>query len=165
MVQNPIFSWSVACLIQNILVAVDGSPESTKALDFSLDLAEKYGAEVAILNVSELPALGAGSQTTAVAYASDSLPMPVYTKDLNKLHEEVLSKALLHARETKPNVEVYTRLRDGDPALEIVAMAKEENFDVVVVAHKGMGRVREALLGSISEKVAHLASCPVIIVR
>jgi nucleotide-binding universal stress UspA family protein len=44
-------------------------------------------------------------------------------------------------------------------------VARDGGFDVVVVGHRGLGRVREMFLGNISEKVAHLAPCPVIIVR
>jgi nucleotide-binding universal stress UspA family protein len=42
---------------------------------------------------------------------------------------------------------------------------KDVGFDVVVVGHRGLGRFRELFLGNISEKVAHLAPCPVVIVR
>ncbi len=48
-------------MIRNVLVAVDGSENSDRALDFALDLAEKYGAAVTILNVSESPCDGCGS--------------------------------------------------------------------------------------------------------
>ena len=60
---------------------------------------------------------------------------------------------------------VFSKLREGDPALEIVAEAKEAGFDIVVVGHRGEGRMREIFLGNISEKVSHLAPCPVVIVR
>jgi nucleotide-binding universal stress UspA family protein len=56
-------------------------------------------------------------------------------------------------------------LREGDPALEIVGESKDEGFDIIVVGHHGLGRVRELFLGNISEKVAHLAPCPVVIVK
>jgi len=46
-------------LIGKILVAVDGSENSDRALDFALDIAEKYGAALTLLNVSEPPAMGA----------------------------------------------------------------------------------------------------------
>jgi nucleotide-binding universal stress UspA family protein len=50
--------------------------------------------------------------------------------------------------------------------LEIVSFAKEEGVDLVVVGHQGVGRVKEFFgLGGISEKVAHLAPCSVVIVR
>ena len=149
-------------LIKNILVAVDGSENSDRALDFALDLAEKYSAAVTVLNVSESPAMGAVPiEPTTVSGES----MVVFSKDLRRLHEEILSKATARAREVKPDVSVSPKLREGDPALEIVAEAKEAVADVVVVGHGGSGRVREIFLGSISEKVAHLAHCSVVIVR
>jgi nucleotide-binding universal stress UspA family protein len=150
-------------LIRNVLVAVDGSENSSRALDFALDFAEKYGAAVLILNVSEPPAIGVVPQEPT-AYASGGAA--VFAKDLSRFHEEILSKAVVHARAIKPNVPIASKLREGDPALEIVAEAKERAFDVVVVGHVGAGRVKELLgLGGISEKVAHLAPCPVVIVR
>jgi nucleotide-binding universal stress UspA family protein len=149
-------------LIRNVLVAVDGSENSDRALDFSLDLAEKYGASVRILNVSESPSLGAVPLEPSTVSGES---MVGFVKDLQRLHEEILSKAVAHAKEFKPNVVVSSKLREGDPALEIVAEAKDAGFDVVVVGHSGLGRVKELFLGNISEKVAHLAPCPVVIVR
>lgn len=150
-------------MIRNVLVAVDGSENSVRALDFALDLAEKYGAAVTVLNVSELPAMGAIPQEPAAVAGGG---MTIFAKDLGRFHEEILSRAVAHAKEVKPNVPVASRLRDGDPALEIVAEVKERGFDIVVVGHVGIGRVKEFLgLGGISEKVAHLAPCPVVIVR
>ncbi|MCL4429997.1 MAG: universal stress protein [Chloroflexi bacterium] len=149
-------------MIRNVLVAVDGSENSDRALDFALDLAEKYSAAVTVLNVSESPAMGAVPlEPTTVS--GDS--MVLFAKDLRRLHEEILSSAVAHAKEAYPKVVVSSKLREGNPALEIVAEAKEAGFDVVVVGHRGVGRVREIFLGNISEKVSHLAPCPVIIVR
>jgi nucleotide-binding universal stress UspA family protein len=149
-------------LIRKVLVAVDGSENSERALDFALDLAEKFGASVTVLNVSESPALGAvPMEPTSVSGES----MVVFSKDLIRLHEEILNKAIARAKIVKPNVSVFSKLRDGDPAGEIVAEAKENGADVVVVGHRGSSRLREVFLGNISEKVAHLAPCPVVIVR
>ena len=150
------------CLISKVLVAVDGSENSDRALDFALDLAEKFSASVTVLNVSESPAMGAvPMEPTTISGES----MVVFAKDLQKFHEEILSKAVAHAKMVKPGVAVSSELREGDPALETVAAAKDGGFDVVVVGHRGLGRVREMFLGNISEKVAHLAPCPVVIVR
>ncbi len=149
-------------MIKNILVAVDGSENSDRALDFALDLAEKFGAAITALNVSESPAMGAiPFEPTTVSSES----MVAFAKDLQRFHEEILKKAVSHAKKVKPNVVVLSKLREGNPALEIVAEAKEEGIDVVVVGHRGLGRVKEIFLGNISEKVAHLAPCPVVIVR
>ena len=156
------FLGELICLIRNVLVAVDGSENSERALDFALDFAEKYGAVITVLNVSDSPALGAVPiEPTSVSGES----MVVFARDLRRFHEEILSKATAHAKEVKPNVVVSSKLREGDPSLEIVAEAKEGGADIVVVGHRGSSRMREIFLGSISEKVAHLAPCPVVIVR
>ena len=91
--------------------------------------------------------------------------MVLFAKDLRKFHEEILNKAVARAKTVKPNVEVSWKYSEGDPALQIVAVAKEGGFDVVVVGHRGLGRVREMFLGNVSGKVVHLAPCPVVIVR
>ena len=150
-------------MIQNVLVAIDGSENSDRALDFALDLAEKYGAAVTVLNVSEPPAMGA-VPPDPTSFSGDS--MVAFSKDLRKFHEEILNKAVSRARAAKPDLAVLSMLREGDPASEIVDAAKEGGFDVVVVGHKGVGRVKEFLgLGGISEKVVHSAHCSVVIVR
>jgi len=150
-------------LIGKMLVAVDGSENSVRALDFALDVAEKYSSAVAIINVRESPVMGAVPiEPTSVLGESFVL----VDKDLLKLHEEILRKAVDRARTVKPELEVSSLLREGDPALEIVALAKEGGFDLVVVGHGGAGRVREFFgLGGISERVVHLAPCSVVIVR
>jgi nucleotide-binding universal stress UspA family protein len=148
--------------LNNILVAVDGSANSDRALDFALGLSEKFGAALAILNVSESLSMNA---VPAEQSASSGASMASIAKDVGKIHEEVLRKAVARAREVKPGLVVSSIIRQGDPAAEIVNAAKEGGFDVIVVGHKGMGKVREFFMGTISEKVAHLAICPVIIVK
>ena len=145
-----------------MLVAVDGSENSDRALDFSLDLAEKYGVALTVLNVSQSPAMGAVPMEPTTISADS---MVVFSKGLQKIHEGVLSKAVAHAKSVKPGVVVLSLLRDGDPAKEMVVAAKEGGFDVVVVGHRGSGRVREMFMGSVSEKVVHSAPCTVVVVR
>ena len=149
-------------MIKNILVAVDGSEYSNRALDFALDLAEKYRAPVTLLNVSESPAMGT-VPLEPTTISGDNIVL--FSKDLRRLHENILSKAVAHAKEENPKVTVLSKLREGDPASEIAAETKESAFDVVVVGHRGQSRIREVFLGSVSEKVSHSAPCSVIIVR
>lgn len=149
-------------MIKNILVAVDGSENSTRALDFALELAEKFSAALMILNVSQSPVVGA---VPIEPTAATTEIMIDFSKDFEKFHSSILNNAVSYSKKAKPNVEVFYQLKDGDPAVEIVSTAKEGGFDVVVVGHRGVGRVREMFLGSVSEKVAHSALCPVIIVR
>jgi nucleotide-binding universal stress UspA family protein len=151
---------SCRVLISKILVGFDGTKCSEKALEFGLDLAEKYSAELMILNVLELPVYGSPDDSF-----STSAGMVGFVKDLRKLHQGIVSRGSEKAGKLKPGVKVVTELREGSPPEQIVLAAKEGGFDVVVVGHGGESRLREMFLGGTSERVAHLASCPVIIVK
>ncbi|MGD6851980.1 MAG: universal stress protein [Candidatus Bathyarchaeia archaeon] len=149
--------------MKKILVAIDGSENSDRALDFALEFAEKYGTNLTLLNVSEISAV--------TSVPSDITPYPqggsmvVLEKDFRKIHQEILTKALERAKAVKPNMSVSSVLREGNPSSEIVALAKDEQFDVVVVGHRGSGKLKEMFMGNISERVAHQADCTVIIVK
>jgi nucleotide-binding universal stress UspA family protein len=147
-------------LITKILVAIDGSECSERALDFALDLAEKYSASLLIMNVLQMPVYGSPEEPMAVSAGTVT-----FAKDLREVHEGLLAKAAERAASAKPNVQVITALREGNPPAQIVAAATEGSFDVVVLGHSGQGRFREWLLGSTTERVAHLARCVVIIVK
>ncbi len=148
-------SIGVNSLVSNVLVAVDGSENSLRGLDFALEFAEKYNANLSIINITESAA--------AAAYVGDS--MIAVARDLRKFHEDILTKAATHAKNTRPTVRVTTVLKEGDPASEIISTATEGNFDVVVVGHRGLGKVKGMLLGSISDKVSRQLVCTVILVR
>ena len=147
-------------LISKILIGFDGTECSQRALDFGLELADKFSASVTILNVVELPVYGIPEDPLAASAA-----MPSFIKDLRKAHEDVLNKAAKRTANLKPNVGVSLELREGNPPEQIVAIATERSFDVVVVGHGGEGRIRELFLGGTSERVAHLARCVVVIVK
>ncbi len=91
--------------------------------------------------------------------------MITVAKDLQKFHEGLLDKAVARAKAAKPNVPLNSIIREGNPASEILSTAKEGAFDVVVVGHRGKGKVRELFMGSISEKIVHTVPCTVIVIR
>ncbi|MGD0643468.1 MAG: universal stress protein [Candidatus Bathyarchaeia archaeon] len=115
--------------IRKILVGVDGSENSHIALDFALDLSEKFNAAILILNVSKSPTrIAVPQEPTAYSGAG----MTAFAKELRKFHKETLSKAVARAKAVKPNLTISSILREGDPALEIVNADKEDGFDVIV---------------------------------
>lgn len=148
--------------LKKILVAIDGSENSFHVLDFTLDLAEKFSSSVTILNVAEVLPLSVVPQESANYSVSSTA---AFAKDIRKIHEDILSKAVSHAKTAKPDVAVSSELREGDAASEIVNVAKDDKFDIIVIGHKASSRVSERFLGSVSEKVAHLSPFPVIIVK
>jgi len=149
-------------IIKSILVGVDGSENSDRALDFALDLAEKFNASITILNVTESLVINAFVDDSN-SYLSGKTT--VLDKDLRKIHDEILTRNVARAKTVKPNLTVSSMLKEGNPALEIVNTAKEEGFNVIIVGHKGLSKVEELFLGSVSEKEAHLTPCPVVIVK
>lgn len=148
-------------MISKILIAIDSTESSKKALDFGLDLAEKCKASVVILNVLDIPVYGILNDSMTTLSSSSS----VFLNDLRRVHNNILNQANEHAVTVKPNVKVKTELREGSPPDQIVFAATEGEYDLVVVGHGAKGKVRRMFLGRTSERVAHLARCAVLIVK
>ncbi len=147
-------------MITKVLVAIDGSESSNRALDFGLDLAEKYNASVTVLNVVNAPVYAPSPDPLTI-----SPDVALLSKDLRKVHESILAKALERAASFKPNVSVRTELRDGNPSDQIVLTASEGGFEVIVVGQGGESKARKFLLGSTSQRVVNAAECAVLIVK
>jgi nucleotide-binding universal stress UspA family protein len=150
-------------LIEKILVALDGSEPAGRALDFALDLAEKYSAEIVLLSVVQHVVM------PGISYLTKPVLLPVavgkYTEELKANHKKVLSEALKKVKKIKPNLRVSTKLVEGRPSNKIVETAKEGNFDIIVMGSRGLGAIKEFFLGSVSDRVADEATCPVLIVK
>lgn len=71
------------------------------------------------------------------------------------------TEALFHAKGINYELEVAW----GDPASEIANHAERGQFDVIVMGSRGLGRVTEVLMGSVSQRVLHESKCPVLIVK
>ena len=152
-------------MIEKILVALDGSESADRALDFALDLAEKYSADVVLLSVVQPLIVPMISYPTAGVPPVPPVAMGTYPKGLKVSYEKVLSEALKKAKKIKPKVKVSTKLVEGRPSDRIVETAKEGNFDIIVIGSRGLGGIKEFFLGSISDRVADEATCPVLIVK
>lgn len=154
-----------------IVAATDGSDIADRAVDFAADLAEKFGADVVLLHV--IAASTVASTGTGVAYPAGDLradlrvPRRVETTSLpaglTDAANDVADKAKGRA-EARGARRVDTEIRMGDAAEMILSVAKERGADVIVLGKRGRGRLAGLLLGSISQKVAMLAPCTVIVV-
>ncbi|MFZ7137314.1 MAG: universal stress protein [archaeon] len=147
-------------MFEKILVAVDGSELSYKSVDYALDLAQKYSAEVKIITVIDAPS------DTLVAQASTFAPQSIkdYEKKLEKAHEQILFKAIQKAKLT-PKIPVTKEILEGHPAEKIIETTKKESVDLIIMGSRGLGGLKEFILGSVSDKVADEAPCPVLIIK
>jgi len=146
-------------LIRKILVALDGSDHAERALDFALDLAHQYSAEVQLVTVVPPVFLPVYS-----FYIVKSKSIADATIQLENSFRGVLLKAEEKVKKEKPNLKVSTKFEHGNPDEKIVETAKRGNFDIIVMGSRGLGR-RNYALGSVSSRVADNAPCPVLIVK
>ena len=135
------------------LVAVDGSPESAKAADRAVELANKLGAQLLIVTVEDPrglalpPPKSKGTGRRGLPTAAD-----IVEREWRRAKDEGVSasSAVLEAL---------------DPAQEIVRYAEAQGAEMIVVGSRGLTGIRRVLLGSVASKVVALAHCPVLVVR
>ena len=147
--------------MKRILVAVDGSSPSLRAVDLGADLAAKYGAELLLMNV--MPEQAMVDPTLREFARSEGLegsPYEVFRAFVSK----ALSDAQTHANDAGVS-RVTPEIATGDPAAVILAAAEHRSIDLIVLGRRGRGQLSALLLGSVSQKVANGAACPVLIVR
>ncbi|MHB9093091.1 MAG: universal stress protein [Eubacteriales bacterium] len=140
-------------MFNKILVPVDGSDYSFRAVKTAASLVEKYSSEVTLIYVVAIPSHNPG-------YSPDlgMIPQRVID-DLEQQGNNILNKA---KAEFKSNM-VNTVMRIGYPAEEIIDEAAN-GYDLVVMGGRGLGKIKGFLLGSVSDRVSHHAQCAVLIV-
>jgi nucleotide-binding universal stress UspA family protein len=137
-----------------IVVGVDGSKTSAKAIDFAFAQAEARRARVMAVIVTPHPA----------PTFTGGLGMVIFDPaDAANEDRILVSESLAGAETDYPDVECEIRLMTGHPAQALVLAA--ENADLLVVGSRGRAGFASLLLGSVSLSVLHHAKCPVAIVR
>lgn len=146
--------------MRKVLLASDGSLHSLEtARVLGRLLGSMSAARVTVVTVTQMPE---DRNMTDVYGNKVALDVPVDVL-LRRSAEPVLH-ATIQALGL-PEEQVDTEVQVGDPAEGIIDLAKAEEYDLIVVGSRGLGPVREILLGSVSQKVLHAAPCPVLVVR
>ena len=142
---------------KKLLVPVDGSDHALKAIDFASDLAQKYEAEVVLLHV--MTEIGSSRVPPELKSYMEVEHVEITERDIMRsVADEIVNRAVKRAQDdgatkTARAVEV------GDPAETVVEYAKANGVDMIVMGRRGLGRFSSALMGSVSQKVGHLAEC------
>ena len=142
-----------------LLVATDDSTHAHRAVKLAARLAgELRAAEVTLINVGQIP---------PAALISPSIVGHVSFASLEQALERDSRRILHHGAEAfaGTDLQVLRLFRLGDPASEIIRAAREEKADLIVIGARGLGRLGELTLGSVSERVLHAAHCPVLVAR
>jgi len=142
-----------------ILVATDGSEEAQLAAETAADLAESTGSELHVAVIFQESANVHPFYEVRFPRAAEQLRQQAREEILKLLDQQV--KRL---EETRVDI-VEAHLRTGAPNGEIVALAEEIGAGLIVIGSRGLGGVRRALMGSVSDSVVRYAHCPVMVVR
>jgi universal stress protein A len=137
--------------VKRVLVPVDFSKHSRKALGYALGLAAQFGAEVTLVHIVE--------QT---AYPGDWI-YPLTASDFSENRPKLLEE--LKALTKNSGVTASHIVRLGRAWKDIVEIARERKSDLIIIGTHGYTGLRHTLMGSVAEKVVRHSPCPVLAVR
>jgi len=155
-------------MFRKILVAVDGSEYSKKALNYASELAAKFDGKITLIHVySTVVPVTASMDTLSTPPTIPPRASPVIAakivEEVRRRGEQILDEAEQVVKQRGILVEKV--LRDGDAVREIVTVAQDGKFDLIVVGHRGLSKLKELIMGAVSEGVGHKAPCSVLIVK
>jgi nucleotide-binding universal stress UspA family protein len=155
-------------MFEKILVPLDGSDHSVRALEKAVQIARKFSGKVTLIyaySVSMQPIILPEPTTLS------SPTIPILTAaEISRVVEaaRTTGERILKDGEVRAKTEgvaVKAMLVEGHAVQEIVRTAKEDNFDLIVMGARGVSHIRSLLLGSVSDGVIHHALCPVLVVK
>jgi nucleotide-binding universal stress UspA family protein len=137
--------------IKKILVPVDGSKYSDKAILQACDLAKKYQSQLILLYVVEK------------VISVNLLDRKAYLEMLRKVGNSVLATGKKSV--TNQGMDSKIVIKEGNIANEIIKLAEKEQCNLIVMGNKGLGATSRFFLGSISNKLANNSTCSILIVK
>jgi nucleotide-binding universal stress UspA family protein/mono/diheme cytochrome c family protein len=141
--------------IKRILVPLDFTVNSNRALDYAHGLARKFEASLHLVHVCEVPSMMTGSLDAYVV---------VYSDWSRRLGEDAEAQ-LVREKTALADVKVTTEVLFGPPAFSIIDAAQANESDLIVMGTHGHGAVMHMVMGSVAERVVRGAPCPVLTVR
>lgn len=138
-----------------IVVGIDGSPHSARALDWAIGRARIGGWSLHLVSVYSLP-------TNVDFYGYHGMQSPHPVEWLSDASKELLETAATRVRETAPDLKYELTSELGWPA-QILAEASE-GADLLVVGRRGLGAAASVVLGSVSNRLTVEARCPLVVI-
>ena len=139
-------------IFKKILVPLDGSDHSLSALEKAVQIAKKFDGKIMLINVYSVNSF---RLTPSQVFA--------YVLEIRKSGESILAEGEKIAK--AEGIQVETLLKEGHVVEEILKKAREGNFDLIVIGSRGISKMKEILIGSVSHGVTTHATCPVLVVK
>jgi nucleotide-binding universal stress UspA family protein len=142
-------------MFRTILLATDGSENARRATEAAIGLARDLSVPAAVIVVHVATSPPSQSRMVRANF------------DVHALLEEDARQAVKGTldRFEEAGLSYTLKVALGDPVAEILAIARKESADLIVIGSRGLGAIRGAVMGSVSQKVAQTADCPVMIVK
>jgi nucleotide-binding universal stress UspA family protein len=137
--------------IEKILVPIDGSRNSYRALDFAILMAKSFNATISVVFVIDL-------QTIREYAVLDPI-----SKRLELQGKRLLKK--LKTKVTKSRIKFSGKIIHGKTGITIIKLANKEKFDIIVMGARGLGGFSGLLVGSVSNYVIQKSKKPVLIIK
>jgi universal stress protein A len=145
--------------LERILVPVDFSDHSRKALDCAADLAEKFGSALEVVYVWSPPHyFSPDIMLAAPGWSATSLEQYARTEAVKDMEKFMGSFS-------RQGLRSKTRIEVGRPAAAIVRVATEEKADLIVMGTHGLTGLSRVLLGSVAQEVVAKSLCPVMTMK
>jgi len=138
-------------LYMNILVPLDGSKYSEKALIHACEMARNYQSRLILLYVVEK------------SIPINLLDRKEYLEILRGFGDKVLAKGKKIT--IKRGVDSKIIMKEGNVSTEIIKLAKKEQCNMIIMGSKGLGKAARFFLGSVSNKMANNSPCSILIVK
>ncbi len=139
-------------MFKNIIIAVDGSEYGNRALKYAKNLADRYEATPRIVHVFPHTSDLLGYEDFEILFSRRKSAGQAILDEVRQQLGDV-------------SIDVKEELPEGPEAAAILDVAEKSKADLIVMGTRGLGSVKGLLLGSVSNKVMHYASCPVMVVR
>lgn len=174
-------------MIRTILAATDGSAPAERAVAVAAEIAGKMDARLVlahvmsaqlvnddVLQLAEVEHMAERKTTThpnlagVPSWMTDAMISIARAQEapglLQSLAKQVLDRATITARKNGAE-DIRRAVEENKPAEKILAIAEREGADLIAVGSRGLGTIREVVLGSVSRRIAQDAACPCLVVK
>jgi nucleotide-binding universal stress UspA family protein len=152
-------------MYKKILVPIDGSKLASDALLHALDLAKTQESEVEILHVMSVTEDLPREQKTLGKKDSPPEWVKDYVTRIRENDERMLDDALKRSKALVPGATITSKLLLGRAWEVIIQEAEKGGFDLIVIGSRGLGGIKELVLGSVSHEVVEKSKVPVLVVK
>jgi nucleotide-binding universal stress UspA family protein len=147
-------------LYRKILVAIDGSEPSKRALDYAVEIAETRKSELII--VTSVPRAHVAAFPVG---GFNPLYMDQYEEDLHHTYSRILAEETETVKKQHPDLLVNKMLLEGRAGDAVVEASKEDGIDLIVMGCRGLSGIKGFVLGSVSRHVVENCTKPILVVK